>query len=134
MDGFPLLENGYSVKGMASCVIKSGDLFLAADNYWCLVTCQKWMDGESPRQSSCSLHQSSKSDMFLSHKSQLVIKFTLSLELSGLGGTFQTVLTIKLCTRSTGLFRGVVSTVVEAVIPYGITKMLKRLDFVYKVL
>lgn len=41
-------ENGYSTEGTARCTIKSSDLFMAADNYWCPVTCQKWMDRESP--------------------------------------------------------------------------------------
>lgn len=29
------LENGYSIKGIASSMIKSGDLLLWANNYWC---------------------------------------------------------------------------------------------------
>lgn len=28
------VENGYSIKGMASSLIKSGDLLLLANNYW----------------------------------------------------------------------------------------------------
>ena len=42
---FPSLENGYPVKGMARYAIKAGDLFTAADNYWCLVTCQNVWTG-----------------------------------------------------------------------------------------
>lgn len=39
--GSSLLENSYSIRDVASCVIKSRDLFPAADNYWCLLACQK---------------------------------------------------------------------------------------------